>query len=231
MKSLLVILFCCFFSVVYPHNFDPQSVRLLDSQGDTYLFRGNLPIMNSDDKTHAKFAYQELISTFEKILGHPLPQGVELYDVCLLSPIVEGKEIQIEKAFFEQNPGLGVFINHPIYGCVSDPMHLTSGEIAFALHHLPVLSDLKPLIHTLHHDYMQSGKSRVIYVHCFSGHDRTGEVSGSYSMHYKGDSFETVKAVNTQIAHREISGHSENAMEWYGYYLKDIRKIDVGPIK
>jgi protein-tyrosine phosphatase len=89
-------------------------------------------------------------------------------------------------------------------------------------------------VQDIHDKYLlnQSGRGRIVYIHCESGHDRTGEVSGSYSMRYQGESFEQVKETNTEIAHREINTINENEMMWYGYYLiYNLEFATVGPIQ
>ena len=223
-----LIIFLGFFSLIYACDFDPTLVRLVDYKENVYIFRGNLPLLN----INVQFAYDELLSTFEKILKCKLPQDVELYDICLLNPVTEEKKINIEREFFENNPHLGKFINNPIYGCLLNPSTF-SEEKRIQLVKSSFIDGLNDLIPLIYHEYMQNispGKIRILFIHCLAGKDRTGVVSAACLMYDKHIQFKVVKEINTEVAHREISQLCENELQWYAYYLKYIKNIDVGPI-
>lgn len=222
-----------FFSTIYAHNFNPTAVYLLDQQGSSYLFRGSLPLFNSDKE--ATCAYQELIATCEKCVGHIFPPNIELHIICLLNSIRESKEIRAEKKLFTQHPSLGLFIHHPIYGSLINPSWLSQETIYYLVHKNPSplnhLEYLENQLYNLLHNNTNANKVRLIYVHCLAGHDRTGLVSGGYLMRFKNTSFERARNINTQIAKRNMQAWFNNKMRWYAYYLKYIKKKEVGIIK
>lgn len=66
----------------------------------------------------------------------------------------------------------------------------------------------------------------VIYVHCFGGCDRTGELIGSYAMRYMDKSWEEMNSLNKGCC--RIDGKTGetiyatencNALRWYGLWL------------
>lgn len=61
--------------------------------------------------------------------------------------------------------------------------------------------------------------------HCWSGRDRTGEVSACYLMRYKNKSYQSVMETNETIAKRKLRLFSINAIRLYGLYLRDVKKI------
>jgi len=221
-----------FFSIIYAHNFDPTAVSLLDQKNNSYLFRGSLPLFNSDRE--ARFAYQELIATCEKCVGHPFPPNIELNVICLLNSIRENREIQAEKDFFVQHPDLGCFIHHSVFGSLINPNWISQEKIYHLVHRysssLNHLEYLENLLHNLLHSNTNRHKVKLIYIHCLAGHDRTGLVSSGYLMRFKSASFEEVKNINKQIIKREMQILSNNEMRWYAYYLKHVKHKPIGTI-
>ena len=53
--------------------------------------------------------------------------------------------------------------------------------------------------------------------------DRTGEMSGSYYMHSMNMTFHDALAIDNSIETRNISIYSQNAFQWYCYFLQQTR--------
>jgi len=231
MLRFFICLIWCF--TLYAYNFNPAAVHLLDQEKNSYLFRGSLPLFNSDKE--AKFAYKELIETCERCLGHSLPPNIELNIICLLNPIYESKEIKEGKKFFKHHPSRGLFIHLPIYGSLINPNWLSQEKIYYLVHKHPCpLNHLTHIVYQLHdllHNNVHANRGRLTYVHCRAGHDRTGLISAAYLMQCKNASFEEVKNINTQISKKTMQAWSYNEMSWYAYYLKYVKKQEIGPIK
>ncbi|MGY4534167.1 hypothetical protein ACVW0Y_003305 [Pseudomonas sp. TE3786] len=213
-------------------SFSPELVHLVDHDSNTgnFLFRGNMPISNK------AFSYQQLVAAMRNASpGVPLPDKVYLIDVSLVNSInpAEAADLKIEQGFWQQNPTLGKLINHPVYGSITSPNDYPSA-LRKRLEKIPTISRIDDLVvdlQALLKMPQMSGVTLAIYVHCEAGKDRTGEVAAAYAMKYLGSSYAKAYANANAIAKRAISQFSRNELQWYAYYLKDVRKVpSIGPI-
>lgn len=214
-------------------KFNPELVRLLDYNTDTgaFLFRGNMPVANN------ALVYQQLLTAMRKASpGTPMADKVFVVDISLVNEVIpaEANDLKIEKNFWQQNPTLGKLINHPVYGSLTSPNDYPSA-VRKQLEKIPTVSKIDDLLldlQALLKTPQMSGIPLAIYVHCEAGKDRTGEVAAAYAMKYQGVSYAAAYANANLIAERDISKYSKNELQWYAYYLKDIKKLPtIGPIK
>ncbi|MGL4348658.1 MAG: protein-tyrosine phosphatase family protein [Chlamydiales bacterium] len=203
--------------------FKPNRLFLVDHTENNFLFRGNVPINNET------FAYEELIETIKKSAADnnlDLKDDFKLTVISLLNSFTESETKKIEKNFFMQYPEKGRVYFHAIYGDLLNPCLKKDLNSYFIIDRIPELM-------TRIHDRMtkNSPRQHVIYVHCWSGRDRTGEVSGCYLMEYNNKSYKSVMKTNETIAKRKLRPFSINAIRLYGLYLRDVKKIpSVGTI-
>lgn len=214
-------------------HFNPALVHLVDHDTNTgnFLFRGNMPIAGQ------ALSYQQLLTAMRSASpGAPLPAKVYVVDVSLVNTVnpAEAADLKIEGAFWQQNPTLGKLINHPVYGSLSSPNDYPSA-VRKRLEKIPTLSRIDDLVvdlQALLKMPQMSGIPLAIYIHCEAGKDRTGEVAAAYSMKYQGVPYSEAYANANSVAGRTISKFSRNDLQWYAYYLKDVRKVPtIGPIK
>jgi protein-tyrosine phosphatase len=78
-----------------------------------------------------------------------------------------------------------------------------------------------PEIHSWVHGDSSANRTQptIIFFHCEAGSDRTGEVAGSYAMHFLNQTFEEVYNWDTEVAGRKIEVWSENALLYYCWFL------------
>lgn len=214
-------------------KFNPKMLHILDynkiKEGKIFLIRGNLPIIDQN------FCYDLLKSSIKDLIvqsGLSIKNNFKLVDISFLSYLLEEKELQIEKDWFSQNPGTGVFIHRPIYGTSSNP--LTIEESFCTLLANKNIDGLRELIHSLKETMctpLYPGEDTVIYIHCTAGKDRTGEVSAAYLMENKNLSYSEVIDLNREIAGRNLYINQANAICWYALYLRDIKNCSsIGPV-
>lgn len=203
-------------------DFNPGVLNLVDQHENTYLLRGNLP------QKEGVFCYEGLVNAIKACLlekGIVLKENFKILDLSFLNYIYEHQKIDIEKTWFEENPQSGCFWLNSLYGSFINPSILPEVIRNFTLNHHDV-DGLKSLMHHLkkivHHS---CDCDFVIYMHCAAGKDRTGEASAAYLMEYKGYSYNDAVTLDSQIAHRDLSYFSINAIRWYAYYLRDIKKL------
>ncbi len=216
-------------------KFNPELLDLLDVQKNSFLFRGNLP------EGEGKFSYDLLIESIKNYLEkHQVhfQKDFELIDLSLLNYFIEADWIEIEKNWFIQHPDTGYFLLNPLYGNPFDPTCFSEPLRNLILTHHDV-DGLQKLIPKIKEIVMKSGekkskgssRDRVVYIHSNAGKDRTGEAASCYLMEYKGMSYKDVIILNQKIIGREIRTLSKNAIRWYAYYLRDIKKLSsVGDI-
>jgi len=214
-------------------KFTPSLVSLIhqDPRSGNFLFRGNLPIEQNS------FSYEDLVKALKNATpGGALPAQFFLVDISLLNRInpQEDRHLTIEQRFWQQNPQLGKLLNHPVYGSLSSPNSYPNA-VRKKLEKIPTLSNTDALVDSLE-NLLQSSQANnvplVLYIHCEAGKDRTGEVAASYAMKYLGSSYADAYANAKRIARRDISTLSRNELQWYAYFLKDIKQLaTIGAIK
>lgn len=90
------------------------------------------------------------------------------------------------------------------------------------------------LQHWLHHTRVTGtdGRARtvVIYVHCFCGVDRTGEMMGAWSLTHEQPppSWTDVQRRNTAIGGRPVECRNYRALQWYCLLMEGQRKTKLG---
>lgn len=131
--------------------------------------------------------------------------------------------METEKAFFAAHPDLGLVINWPLVGMLTDPQDYPADvrkELALALPHtmLDRLPARVPFIYESVHAASEHGPT-VFLIHCEGGCDRTGELSGSYELANLGGVYGTVVATNDLICGRNESYTTSQALDWFCYYL------------
>jgi hypothetical protein len=77
-------------------------------------------------------------------------------------------------------------------------------------------------------------RSLVIYVHCYCGSDRTGELMGAWALaggsvaQGHGRNWREVNEENTRIAGRPVGCRNYRAMQWYCFEQEGIRQEELG---
>jgi len=157
-------------------------------ENNTYLFRGNTPF-NTPDKNNGKqtvdfeklhcYMQEKFEAQTGKKISFPEYGSYILRDICLQSKSSEGGSILWElesfggtelsqlstKDWYPNKPNKPQIINWEI-----EPHALSKNDV-FDLSCAKKLSDLINQKHKIPHIY---------YIHCASGHDRTGLVASSY---------------------------------------------------
>lgn len=199
--------------------FDPSLLYLLDQNGGTYFFRGNLPQIDDE------FCYGPLLSAMNTELAKinkSLSHNVQLLDLSLLNYGSETPLIEVEQDWLSANADLGHFWLNSLFGARFNPCDLPQWLRNFILKHSDV-DGLKMLTAKLKAIMVEPhATDYVIYMHCNAGKDRTGEAAACYLMQYFGYSFDQAMQLDVQIAGRELMHHSQYAICWYAFYLRDI---------
>ncbi len=212
--------------------FNPGLIALIErADSGNFLFRGNMPVKDK------QFTYNELRMALQQAApGQSLPEQFYLVDISLVNGInrQEADDLKVEKTFWEKNSALGRLINHPVYGSLTSPNDY-SKSVRKKLEKIPTLSNTDVLlenIQSLLQAPQQSGLPLVLYIHCEAGKDRTGEIAAAYAMKYQHASYADAYANGKRIAKRDLGKYSRNELQWYAYFLKDIKKVTtVGDIR
>jgi len=219
-----------------PMAMDTSHVKLVDYSSITgnFLYRSGEP-----KNTDGTFAWDTLNTTFAKIAasnGIPFPTDYYLYDLCLLT--TETSDINMERAYFQQNPTKGKFETWPIWGIVQSD--LTS---ACKTYNIKNCNDVQPKtfssadLKTLSTNYdswadpidsleyripytynllhTKYSKPYVILFHCECGCDRTGEFYAAYAMQYMNQTFTQAMSYDITIPNRNICYNNQVGSEWY----------------
>lgn len=220
----------------------PKRTHLVDYNTTTksYLFRGNLPLNQSQFVNVDYFLSQVLEPAFERDKRSPDEhfhygsQEVYLVDISFLASILpkDHGDLKAEEAFFEQNPSNGELVHWTIIGNLINASSIKDSWREETIKHTPwdfdSLRDRIPQIHSwVHKGFSSDHKSKyapnkpiiVLYIHCEAGVDRTGEVSGSYMMQYLQQPFLNVLKFDYTVSDRPIAIYSEYALTWYCWYL------------
>jgi hypothetical protein len=142
---------------------------------------------------------------------------------------VERGLLLAEFSFFQSNPQLGQVFSWTSKGTGLSPLDLASSSDRdyLAMNLDSWLSD--PLVwradklRTWLENPSELGITGpvVIYVHCYGGCDRTGELIGSYAMRYMNKSWEEMNSLNKGCCRAGVAYRQKNcnALRWYGLWL------------
>ncbi len=219
------------------YEFDENKVECVYSNGNFHLVRGNFP--GQVDHNPHEFFYDDLKRTIQKKILDANKDKSEITidkidDISLITAIPKRalSEVMLEKNYYRQHSEIGEFINHPIWGQVIDPTKLTQEERKDLFDKRSVFPDHAcELIENLKNESEgEYEKPKALYVHCEAGVDRTGEVIACFRMLAQGKSYQ--EAINEaesfaiKTSQRSISKYSKMGIQWYAYYLKEIKKMD-----
>ena len=207
-----------------PKTLDGSRVKLVDSVGQNYFFRGSNPFVEKFGERN--FSYHDLKKyinqTLEKEGKKPL-QDFYLVDISLLN--LDGYfQIKQEQEFFKKYPNLGEVKN---YSEIAPELLLTpfsNNPIAYKItknYHEKLTQLLQEIRQTLEKEH---AKPVVIYAHCNAGRDRTGALSASYRMLYQ--NMDLPQAVNKNIQEVQRSSESllKSSVSSYCNYLQKEHK-------
>ncbi len=240
---LMLALFCvnCSSASSDAIIFPVQNVHYVDSVGTNFLFRGERPL-TGDGISYATFnvdGLKKAIAEQADLAGVILPPSYTLLDISLLwmedidEPVQAAKErvfLVAEISFFQSNPQLGQVHSWTSKGTALNPRDapLSSADRDYLAMTLDSwLSD--PLVWRV--DTLRAWLEDpsllgitgpvVIYVHCYGGCDRTGELIGSYAMRYMNKSWEEMNSMNKECCQpgRPYRVKNCNALRWYGLWL------------
>lgn len=214
-----------------------QNVHYVDSVGRNFLFRGAHPVLERDGSP-PEFGYEALRAAIRNAsveAGKEMPGNFTLVDISLLW-VENAKDnnreraiLRAEDAFFSSRPGPGRLHMWPVHGTglsPSDPS--VAPHRKYLAEHLDEwLSD--PLVSRVEtvRNYLEDPAAEgldgpvVVYVHCYGGCDRTGELIGAYSLRYLNMTWEEARDLNGRRCRPERAYDKDNcnALQWYGIWL------------
>eukprot|EP00823_Brevimastigomonas_motovehiculus_P000535 TRINITY_DN10683_c0_g1_i1.p1 TRINITY_DN10683_c0_g1~~TRINITY_DN10683_c0_g1_i1.p1 ORF type:complete len:248 (+),score=48.13 TRINITY_DN10683_c0_g1_i1:117-860(+) len=192
-----------------------------------YLFRGTMPI-----EKH-QYQYDELKKEIIKIAMEEAKIQLtavdfKVWDISLVQ--VSGDEdanhVQDAMNFYKQNPDKGTLIywetngNNENYTAMSS--HYSKDFLSYLAKNLADWQgDRLPIRTQQLYDFLHTPapRTRIYYVHCVHGMDRTGETIGSYYMRYMNLTYQQTLDRDYKVASRAITVGNQNALQWYCYYL------------
>jgi hypothetical protein len=213
------------------------NVRYVDSVGQNFLFRGAQPVVerNGTSPEFDEEALRTAIRNASQEAGLELPSHFTLIDISLLwveNPEDNNREralLHAEDAFFTSHPESGRLHLWPMHGTGLDPSDPSvATHRAYLAQHLdewlpdPLISQAETVRKYLE-DPAAEGVSGpvVVYVHCYGGCDRTGELIGAYSLRYLNVTWEEQRDLNGKRCrpNRDYEKENCNALQWYGLWL------------
>ncbi|MBM7070486.1 dual specificity protein phosphatase family protein [Shewanella sp. 202IG2-18] len=235
-KLLIIFSLCGVTTASLATDYYPERTHLIDqnTQLGTYLFRGNMPLIGKGNQR--TFQYEQLSKQLKKYVKI-LNSGFYLIDVSLINKVNsdERKDLNIENVYFDNNPDKGVLAHHAIFGqLVSYPRTLKklfhqSSNATLATIKLPIFLDKLPSLieqlgqctHKKQCDNLAPLYNNpdnlpvVIYFHCESGTDRTGNIAASYRMHYKNMGLNQAWNMNLNESYRSPNKAAQRETENY----------------
>lgn len=224
-----------------------EHVEYVDSVGQSFLFRGQAPLTGgSTSPVHFNYkGLKRAIANAAAQAGVALPAKYAIVDVSQLwvddlseaerqpmpqQALLERKLANKEYDFFKANPRLGQAHLWPSAGTEVSPTDaaLQACRDALAATRDDWLRDpLQKRVETIRgwmEDPPQIGITRpmVVYVHCYGGCDRTGQLIGAYRMRYMNMTWEEMEAANAAASQRPTPPffvENCNALRWYARYL------------
>lgn len=195
-------------------EFSPHSVQIVDMIGQNILVRGNLPVLNG------QFAYKELKERIDELLhkkhGRALSPDFLLIDISYL----QLGEFSVEHEWFKKNPRFGCYWNRPIIGALISPDKFPK-DIRQTYYEMPGMVELNLFVEKVHQLMTANcGRQVVVYGHCHSGRNRTGEFMACYRMKYMGMSYKEVVEANQKLM-GNIHDINTNAIKWYALFLRE----------
>jgi hypothetical protein len=222
-----------------------KNVHYVDTVGTNFLFRGERPL-TGDGISSAVFNLDGLKKALAEQAEQArvaLPPSYTLVVISLLwineneDPEQAARERGLlfeEISFFKANPKIGQVHSWRSEGTGLSPLDpaLSSNRDYLAMNLDNWLAD--PLVWRVEklRAWLENPSELgitgpvVIYVHCFGGCDRTGELIGSYAMRYMDKSWEKINSLNKGCCRidpktGEPICYTENcnALRWYGLWL------------
>jgi protein-tyrosine phosphatase len=214
-----------------------SNVRYVDSVGRNFLFRGAHPVIERAGAP-PEFDFEALRTAIRNAsleAGKDLPANFTLVDISLLwveNPQDNNREraiLHAEDVFFSSHPELGQLHMWPMYGTELSPSDPSIGpHREYLADHLdewlpdPLIFRVETVRKYLE-DPAAAGVSGpvVVYVHCYGGCDRTGELIGAYSLRYLNVTWEEARTSNGNRCRpdRAYDKANCNALQWYGIWL------------
>ena len=215
------------------------NVHYVDSKDSNFLFRGASPL---NEKFPLKFDYDDLTQAMKNATppGMRFPEKFFLIDINLLQSENSGDgtnpgdidRIVAEYLFFKNNPSLGAIYVWGMRGTgikATDPA--LAGSRDYLARHLDdwLNDELVKRVQSLR-DWLETGaigystpkktnEPVVIYMHCYGGCDRTGELSGAYYLRYLHKSWQEVNDINREMCGRPFGCNNYRAVQWYCCWL------------
>ena len=216
-------------------TYDKTRTCLVDSNNDSYLFRGNEPL-----SADGSFAYKDMMAKFNDITKQDLTQH-KLIDISLIDCNGEFTDLNFEFEAFNQKfnklfpvPNWPPYFNgynvkkeygstvsghsgsliwYPVQGCTDNDNCKLVEDPQFAFSDL--VDYLKELLET---------PKVCIYYHCEHGHDRTSALSAAYMMKYMNKSLEDVLTLHPPKGAKSFDHPWEvnykALVTWYSSQLK-----------
>lgn len=202
-----------------PNRGDISRIAFVDINGKNLLFRGSNPIINSEEFAINMLTEKMRESAQENNVN--FPDEFYLISISLLS--LERSAINIEKAFFRNNPERGELINIPVFGIIPETENKILKGLEAAVEYFVDIKGISlqqdaQAISTIRQQLIRNDKSIpiIVYVHCNAGCDRTGEVIAGYRLQFK-ENFSLAQAaqMNNQECGRTQAPHNLQAMKRY----------------
>ncbi|WP_329601948.1 tyrosine-protein phosphatase [Sansalvadorimonas verongulae] len=171
-------------------EFDSTRVRLVDHVGQNVIIRMPNPAIKG------AFAEEEFYEGIRDVLPEGMSRDLSTRKIIsfnLMHPWAEYEEYSVEKSWFEAQENRE-FRNYPQLGSFLSAKWLPKWARDLLVPYRRHLGlSTAEVVDDLHSEVLdQSGKPKIIVVHCVSGKDRTGMIINDYLMAYKGKSYEDV---------------------------------------
>lgn len=172
---------------VVASTFTPSRVHLMDVVGNNWLFRGSVPL-----NANQTYVWDDLVGTLKtraeeegRKYNRTLSDTFALTDVCLLSS--EVSDANAIRSFMDANPALGSYVHWPTLGGVVRPRAIPKEALRRSMAKADVwkldnIPHKATQLSTWMNEQDPEGRTRVYYMHCEAGCDRTGQMAAAYYM-------------------------------------------------